>query len=189
MVVCPRPRLRVKRIALSPLRPIAPSRLGGVFAFERVEHAGCCDGDGIRGQFAHAAMMFQRTDTFSARAAGNVQLQIDRSGMVIVAPSWIGRSEDRDRRHPEGGSKVSWTAVGRNHEPGSPHAGLAQSQTQLLIGQALEFADDWPADRYEPTVLAFRRSAEKQDAHLGAVTDQASRELEKCSLGHVLAAP
>src|SRR5687768_10486404 len=67
--------------------------------------------DAFHGQFAHTLVMPERTNLLGARAARQLDAQLNLAAMVVVGPARVGRTKEGDGRHVERGRKVPRPAV------------------------------------------------------------------------------
>ncbi len=140
--------------------------------------------NGFRRQVAHAPMMTFRADRPLARSARYPMKYMPRMRMVGAGPGDVRRSEQRDDRRLKGRREMARARVGRDQERRPADAGLGESDTERLIGQADHVRVAGRGHDF-PRRLAFVGPAEDQDRHAGLV-GQSPRQLGEVRHGPAL---
>lgn len=94
--------------------------------------------DALDGEILHTAVMLQGADALHTRTAGHVVLKVYRVTIPGISPGDIRGTVQRYHRDIERRRKMSWATIGADQQAAASNACLGQSDTDGLIGQALD---------------------------------------------------
>ena len=141
----------------------------------------------IDAEILHALVVPQRANALLTGRAGEVELQMLGTRVMVLTPGDVRGSENRDRRNIERRGKVTRPTVGRYEQATATNAGLAESEAERFFGQAFHTIVI-RARRDLMSQRSFAWSAKHQHCALQLAGD-APRRAMKCSAGHNFAAP